>query len=46
VTAELKSQEAAIANIKKSCEDKVKSLEEDRLATMAEKNLENQRLVD
>lgn len=43
---DLRTQEAAISGIKKNCEDKVKSLEEDRLAAIAQKNIENQRLVD
>lgn len=32
--------------IKKGCEEKVKSLEEDRLAVLSQKNTENQRLIE
>lgn len=46
LTADIRAQEVNFASIKKSYDDKIKSLEEDRLAAMAEKNTENQRLVD
>lgn len=46
VTGDLKSQESNISSLKKNFEEKVKLLEEDRLAVIAQKNTENQRLVD
>lgn len=46
LTGDLKSQESNISSLKKNFEEKVKLLEEDRLAVIAQKNTENQRLVD
>lgn len=46
LTGDLKSQESNINSLKKNFEEKVKLLEEDRLAVIAQKNTENQRLVD
>lgn len=46
MTGDLKSQESNINSLKKNFEEKVKLLEEDRLAVIAQKNTENQRLVD
>lgn len=46
LTGDLKSQESNVSSLKKNFEEKVKLLEEDRLAVIAQKNTENQRLVD
>lgn len=43
---EMKLQESNINSMKKNFEEKVKSIEDDRLAAIAQKNTENQRLVD
>jgi hypothetical protein len=43
---ENKLQENNISIIKKGFEDKIKSLEEDRLTVLAQKNTENQRLIE
>lgn len=43
---ELKLQENNISIIKKSFEDKIKAMEEDRLIVLSQKNTENQRLVE
>lgn len=39
-------QENNISILKKSYEEKIKALEEDRLVVLAQKNTENQRLVE
>ena len=39
-------QENSISVLKKSMEEKIKSLQEDRLLVLSQKNSENQRLVD
>ncbi len=44
--AEQKQQENNVVLLKKGYEDKIKSLEDDRLALFAQKNTDNQRLVD
>lgn len=43
---ELKLQENNISIIKKSFEDKIKVMEDDRLIVLSQKNTENQRLVE
>lgn len=43
---ELKLQENNISIIKKSFEDKIKAMEDDRLVVLSQKNTENQRLVE
>lgn len=43
---ELKLQENNISIIKKSFEDKIKAMEDDRLIVLSQKNTENQRLVE
>lgn len=43
---ELKLQENNISIIKKSFEDKIKTMEDDRLIVLSQKNTENQRLVE
>ena len=43
---ELKLQENNISIIKKSFEDKIKAMEDDRLVVVSQKNNENQRLVE
>jgi hypothetical protein len=45
LAGEIKQQDNNITITKKSYEEKIKSLESDRLTVLSQKNTENQRLV-